>query len=36
MAVYTQDSVRANVRVRDGKRVFYLAPGDHLTPSARE
>lgn len=36
MAVFTQDSVRANVRVRDGKRVFYLAPGDHLTPSARE
>lgn len=36
MAVFTEESVRANVRVREGKRVFYLAEGDHLTPSARE
>jgi len=36
MAVYTEESVKANVRVREGKRVFYLADGDHLTPSARE
>ena len=36
MAVYTEESVRANIRVRDGKRVFYQADGDHLTPSARE
>ena len=36
MAVFTEDSVRANIRNRDGKRVFYLAEGNHLTPSARE
>ena len=36
MAVFTAESARANVRVRDGKRVFYLAEGDHLTPSARD
>jgi len=36
MAVFTEESVRANLRVRDGKRVFYQADGDHLTPAARE
>lgn len=36
MAVFTEESARANVRVRDGKRVFYLADTDHLTPAARE
>lgn len=36
MAVFTEESVRANVRVKDGRRVFYLADGDHLTPSARQ
>lgn len=36
MAVYTQETARANVRVRDGKRVFYLDERDHLTPSARQ
>lgn len=36
MAVYTAEAVKANIRVRDGKRVFYLAEGDHLTPSARD
>lgn len=36
MAVFTAQDVRANVRVRDGKRVFYLAEGDVLTPSARD
>jgi len=36
MAVYTEESVRANIRNQSGKRVFYLAEGDHLTPSARE
>ena len=36
MAVYTEETARANVRVRDGKRVFYLDERDHLTPSARE
>lgn len=36
MAVFTAESARANVRVRDGRRVFYLSEGDHLTPSARD
>lgn len=36
MALFTQSSARACVRVRDGKRVFYLGPDDRLTPSARE
>lgn len=36
MAVFTEETVRDNLRIRDGKRVFYLAEGDHLTPSARE
>lgn len=36
MAVFTAQSVRANLRVRDGKRVFYLGQGDHLTPAAQD
>lgn len=36
MAVFTLESAQDNIRVKDGKRVFYLADGDHLTPSARE
>lgn len=36
MALFTEESVRANIRNRDGKRVFYLAEGDRLTPSAKE
>lgn len=36
MAVFTEESARANIRTRDGKRVFYLADGDLLTPSARQ
>lgn len=36
MAVFTEESARANVRNREGQRVFYLAEGDRLTPSARE
>lgn len=36
MAVFTMEDARANIRVRDGKRVFYLAEGDILTPSARD
>lgn len=36
MALFTEEAVRANLRVKDGKRVFYLAEGDRLTPSARE
>jgi len=34
--LYNEESVRANVRNRDGKRVFYLAKGDQLTSSARD
>lgn len=36
MAVFTEESAKANVRNLDGKRVFFLAEGNHLTPSARE
>ena len=36
MALFTEEAVRANLRVKDGKRVFYQAEGDRLTPSARE
>ena len=35
MALFTESSVRACIRVRDGRRVFYLGPDDRLTPSAR-
>jgi len=34
--LYNEESVRANIRNRDGKRVFYLAKGDQLTSSARD
>ena len=34
--LYTEESVRANLRNRDGKRVFYLGTGDQLTSSARD
>jgi len=34
--LYTEQSVRANIRNREGKRVFYLAQGDQLTPGARD
>lgn len=34
--LYTEESVRANIRNRDGKRVFFLAPKDTLTPGARD
>ena len=34
--LYTQEAVKANIRNREGKRVFYLAPGDKLTPGARD
>ena len=34
--LYSEESVRANIRNRDGKRVFYLGKGDTLTPSARD
>lgn len=36
MALLTERDVQANVRVRDGERVLYLAKGDRLTPSARD
>lgn len=36
MAVFTEESARANIRNLNGKRVFFLAEGNHLTPSARE
>ena len=34
--LYTEESVKANVRNREGKRVFYLGKGDSLSPSARD
>ena len=34
--LYTEEAVRANIRNRDGQRVFYLGSGDCLTPGARD
>ena len=34
--LYTLDTVRANIRNRSGKRVFYLGKADNLTPGARD
>lgn len=34
--LYTEESVRANIRNRDGKRVFFLGAKDTLTPGARD
>ena len=34
--LYSERSVRENLRNRDGRRVFYLGAGDSLTPSARD
>ena len=34
--LYTEESVRANIRTREGKRVFFLGKGDTLTPGARD
>ena len=34
--LYTETSVRDNIRNRDGKRVFYLGRGDALTSGARD
>ncbi len=34
--LYSEENVRHNIRNRDGKRVFFLAEGDTLTPSARD
>lgn len=34
--LYSLEAARANIRNRDGKRVFYLAKGDQLTSDARD
>ena len=34
--LYSEEAVRANIRNRDGKRVFYLGKGDQLTATARD
>ncbi len=34
--LYSEESVRANIRNREGKRVFYLGKGDQLTSAARD
>lgn len=34
--LYTQEAVQANIRNKEGKRVFYLDKGDRLTPGARD
>ena len=34
--LYTLEAVKANLRNREGKRVFYLGEGDCLTPGARD
>ncbi len=34
--LYTEEMARGNIRNRDGKRVFFLAKGDTLTPGARD
>ena len=34
--LYTEETVRHNLRNREGKRVFYLGKGDTLTPGARD
>lgn len=34
--LYTEEAVKANIRNRNGKRVFYLDRGDTLTASARD
>lgn len=34
--LYTQQTVRDNIRTKDGKRVFYLDTADTLTPGARD
>ena len=34
--LYTEETVRANIRTREGRRVFFLGKGDTLTPGARD
>ena len=34
--LYDLTAVKANIRNREGKRVFFLAKGDQLTSEARD
>ncbi len=34
--LYSEEAVRANIRNRDGRRVYYLKKGDQLTSAARD
>lgn len=34
--LYTEEAVRANIRSRNGKRVFFLGKNDNLTSAARD
>ena len=34
--LWNEETVRSNIRNREGKRVFYLAKGDQLTSGARD
>ena len=34
--LYTEETVKAAIRNREGKRVFYLGKGDQLTSDARD
>lgn len=34
--LYNEETVRANIRNRDGKRVYFLGKGDQLTSGARD
>ena len=34
--LYTEQQVKANIRNREGKRVFFLGKSDQLTPGARD
>ncbi len=34
--LYSEEAARANVRSRDGRRVFFLGSGDNLTSAARD
>ena len=34
--LYTLEQAKANIRTREGKRVFFLGEGDTLTSAARD
>ena len=34
--LYTEEAARANIRSRDGKRVFFRGKNDQLTSAARD